>query len=71
MAANEHETVFGRLVDIVPASYRREVSRAARRLRDRLPPVVIEHRLEAMDRRLKVIERKLDALLRRGESKAA
>jgi hypothetical protein len=65
MSATEHGTVIGRLVDIVPASYRREVSRAARRLRDRLPPVVIEHRLDAMDRRLKAIETRLDELLRR------
>lgn len=69
MSASEHGTVFGRLVDIFPASYRREVSRAARRLRDRLPPVAIEHQLDAMNRQLKAVDRKLDALLGRFEGK--
>ncbi len=58
-----------RLVGLVPAQYRQEVTRVANRIRDSLPPVVIAHRLDALERhvdeRLAGIEGKIDELLRR------
>jgi hypothetical protein len=60
-----------RLVGSVPSQYRQEVTRVANRIRDSLPPVVIEHRLEALERhvdeRLAELEGKIDELLRRSE----
>lgn len=58
-----------RLVGSVPAQYRQEMTRVAARIRERLPPVMIEHRIDALERhvdeRLAQIEAKLDELLRR------
>lgn len=69
MSTMQSPTVLDRLAEVVPRSYRQEVSRMARRLRDRLPPVVIEHRIDALERhlehRLTEVETKLDAVLRR------
>ena len=60
-----------RLVDTVPARYREEVSRVAHRIRDRLPPVMVEHRIDTLERhvgeRLARLEAKVDELLRRLE----
>ncbi len=62
-----------RLVGSVPAHYRQEVARVANRIRDSLPPVVLEHRLDALERhvneRLVAIEGKLDELLHRLEKR--
>lgn len=62
-------SILDRLVGSVPAQYREEVTRVAHRIRDRLPPVVIEHRLEALekhfDERLSAIESKVEEILRR------
>jgi uncharacterized protein YllA (UPF0747 family) len=75
MTKVEAPSLVDRLVEFVPSSYRTELNRAVRRLRDRLPPVMIEHRIDALerhvDRRLADMEAKLDELLRRTESKAA
>ena len=64
-----------RLVELVPQSYRHELSRMVRQVRDRLPPVVIERRLDAIERRMKhgfeAIEAKLDAIERKLAQKAA
>ena len=64
-------TFLDRLVGSVPAQYRQEVTRVATRIRDSLPPVMIEHRLDALERhvdeRLTAIEGKVDELLRRLE----
>jgi hypothetical protein len=62
-------TLIDRLVGSVPAQYREEVSRVANRIRDRLPPVMVEHRIDALERhvdqRLAEIEAKVDEILRR------
>ncbi len=62
-------TILHRLVGAVPAQYRQEVTRVANRIRDNFPPVMIEHRLDALERRfeerLGAIEGKLDEILRR------
>ncbi len=66
-------TFLDRFVGSIPAQYRQEVTRVANRIRDRLPPVMIEHRLDALERhvdeRLVAIERKLDEILRRLEKR--
>ena len=66
-------SMMDRLADVVPKPYREEMVRFARRVRDRLPPVMIERRIEALerhiDRRLGQIEAKLDAVLARLESR--
>jgi hypothetical protein len=62
MLANE-QTMVDRLVGAIPKTYRQEAMRMVQRVRDRLPPVAIEHRIEALerhvDRRLKEIDAKL------------
>ena len=67
-------TVMDRLVDLVPKSYRQEVTRMVRRVRERLPLGAIEHRLDALERqmehRFSDLETKLEEVLRR-LSKAA
>lgn len=64
-----------RLVEMVPKSYRQELSRLVRQVRDRLPPVVIERRLAAIERRMehgfKDVEAKLEAIERKLGHKAA
>ncbi len=67
-----NETSHGlldRIVGSVPAQYRHEVTRVANRIRDSLPPIAIEHRIEALERhvdeRLAAIEAKVDEILRR------
>ena len=64
-------TVLGRLVEAVPEQYRQEMTRLAQRIRDRLPPVMIEHRIDALERhvdsRLSEIEAKVEKILRRLE----
>lgn len=64
---------FDRLVASVPAQYRQEVTRVANRIRDSMPPVVIERRLDALERhveeRLGRIERKVDEVLDRLEKR--
>lgn len=68
--ANEttRNTILDRLVGSVPAQYREEVTRVASRIRDRLPPVMIEHRIDALERhvdeRLSAIEGKVETILR-------
>ncbi len=72
--ASHEATVAGRLIGAVPKGYRDELSRIARKLRDRLPPVVIERRIDALerhvDRRFKEMEAKLDELGRRTGTRA-
>lgn len=69
MSTSAQATVLDRLVSAVPRSYRVEVSRFARRLRDRFPPIAIGHRIDGLERqlerRLKDVESKLDDVLRR------
>ena len=64
-----------RFFGLVPKVYRDELARLARGLRDRLPPVVIERRIDALerhiDRRFKEVEAKLEEIARRAGSKAA
>jgi len=64
-------TVLDRLVGAVPEQYRQEMTRLAQRIRDRLPPVMIEHRIDALERhvdsRLSEIEAKVEEILRRLE----
>jgi hypothetical protein len=71
-----HEPTMGeRLIGVVPKTYREEMARIARMVRDRLPPVVIEHRIDALerhlDRRFKEVDAKLEELMRRVGSRAA
>ncbi len=65
--------LFDRLVGSVPAQYRQELTRVANRIRDSLPPVMLEHRLDALERhvdeRLAAIERKVDEMLHRLEKR--
>ena len=69
MTATPQGTVMDRLAEVVPKAYRQEATRLARRIRDHLPPVAIEHRIDALerhfDRRFKDIEAKLDEVIRR------
>ncbi len=69
--ASDRLAFLDRLVGLVPAQYRQEVTRVASRIRDSLPPVMIEHRLDALERhvdeRLAGIEGKIDEILRRSE----
>jgi hypothetical protein len=69
------QTAIDRLTSVIPQAYRQGITRLARGLRDRFPPVVIEHRIDTLerhiDRRLKEVEAKLDELMRRVGSKAA
>lgn len=69
MTTTEQATVVDRLVGVIPRAYRYEVTRFARQLRDRLPPVVLEHRIDALerhvDRRFRELEAKLDQVLER------
>ncbi len=65
-----------RLLDRFVASipqYRQEMTRVANRIRDSLPPVVLEHRLDALerhlDKRLAGVEKRLDDILRRLEKR--
>jgi hypothetical protein len=68
MSTREPAGFFDRLVAAIPKRYLDEVTRAARRVRDRLPPVVIEHRIDALerhiDRRFKEMEAKLEEIRR-------
>jgi hypothetical protein len=61
-------TVLDRLVGAVPEQYRQEITRLGQRIRDRLPPVMIEHRIDALerhvDKRLSEIEAKVEKILR-------
>ncbi len=70
---SSRNTLFSRLVESVPAQYREEVTRVANRIRDSLPPVMIEHRLDALERhvdeRLSAIEAKLAEILARLEKR--
>ncbi len=63
--------LLDRVVASVPAHYRQEMTRVADRIRDSLPPVMLAHRLDALEQhvleRLAVIEAKLDDLLRRAD----
>jgi hypothetical protein len=60
-------SVLDRLVGSVPKQYRDEVTRLAHGIRDRLPPVQIEHRIDALerhvDKRLNEIEAKVEEIL--------
>jgi phage terminase Nu1 subunit (DNA packaging protein) len=62
-------------VAAVPRSVRKEVTRVVTRLRDRLPPVVIERKIDALGEelteRMRRVEDKVDALARRKESSRA
>ncbi len=64
-------TVFDRIVGSLPTQYREEMARMANRIRDRLPPIMVEHRIDALERHLDVrldeIEKKLDQVLGRIE----
>jgi hypothetical protein len=66
-------TVVDRLVGVVPEKYRQEMVRFGQRIRDRLPPVMIEHRIDALERhvdgRLREIEEKIGEVLRRLEKR--
>ncbi len=65
---NTQTTVLDRLVGAVPEQYRQEMTRLAHRIRDRLPPFMIEHRIDALeshvDSRLSEIEAKVEKILR-------
>ncbi len=62
-------TLIERLVGSVPAQYREDVTRVAHRIRDSLPPIMVEHRIDALERhvdaRLAEIEAKVDQILKR------
>lgn len=62
------DTILDRLAAAVPERYRKELTLLARRIRDRLPPVMVEHRIDALeshlDRRLGEIEAKVEEVLR-------
>ncbi len=62
-------TMLDRIVGSLPIQYREEMSRMANRIRDRLPPIMVEHRIDALERhldaRLEQIEKKLDQVLER------
>jgi len=68
-------TLADRLVALVPKSYRHGLARTVRQVRDRLPPVVIERRLAAIERRMEhgfaALEARLDAIERKMGQKAA
>ncbi len=68
-------TVLGRLVEAVPEQYRQEMTRLAHRIRDRFPPVMIEHRIDALERhvdsRLSEIEAKVEKMLRLLEKRSS
>ena len=68
-------TVLGRHVEAVPEKSRQEMARLAQRIRDRLPPVMIEHRIDALERhvgsRLDEIEAKVEEILRRLEKRSS
>jgi hypothetical protein len=68
-------TMMERLAGVVPKPYLDDAARLMRRLRDSLPPVVIVHRIDALerhfDRRIAALEAKLDETLRRIGTKAA
>jgi hypothetical protein len=68
-------TAIERLTDIIPETYRDQIARMARGLRDRFPPIVLQHRIDHLerhiDRRFKEIDAKLDELMRRVGPKAA
>ena len=72
MSTREPTGVFDRLLAAIPKRYVDGVTGAARRVRDRLPPVVIEHRIEALerhiDRRFKEMEAKLDEAMKRARA---
>ena len=61
-------TVLDRL-RAAPKQYREGVARFAHGIREHLPPAIIEHRMEALekhfDNRLSEIEAKVDEILRR------
>jgi len=65
---NKQSSVLERL-RAAPRQYREGMARFARDFREHLPPVVIEHRIEALekhfDTRLSEIEAKVDEILRR------
>ncbi len=56
-------------------SFQDRATRLARQMRDRLPPVVIEHKIDAlerhMDRRFKQLEERLDEIARQLRARAA
>lgn len=68
---SSRNTILDRLLGSVPAQYRQQVARVTNRLRDRLPPVMIEHRIDALERhvdeRLDAIYAKLDQIVARLE----
>jgi hypothetical protein len=68
---SRRNNLLGRLVASVPTHYREEVTRFASRIRDRLPPIMVEHRIDALERhvdeRLAHLEAKVDEILRRLE----
>ena len=68
-------TMTERVIGMLPGSYRKEVTRAVNGIRNRLPPVVLEHRIDALerhvDRRFEGIEAKLDEIVARLRSRAA
>ncbi|HEY5676548.1 MAG TPA: hypothetical protein VIR81_07185 [Myxococcales bacterium] len=68
---SSRSTFLDRLFGSIPAQYRQEVSRVATRIHDSLPPVMIEHRLDALEQhvneRLVAIEKKVDEILHRLE----
>jgi len=61
-------TVLDRLVGAVPEQYRQQITRLGQRIRRRLPPVMIEHRIDVLerhvDKRLSEIEAKVEKILR-------
>lgn len=73
MTTSAQASVVDRLVGVIPREYRVELSRFARRLRDRLPPVMLAHRIDALerhvDRRIRELEGKVDRVLEQTASK--
>jgi len=61
-------TILDRLVGAIPEQYRREMVRLSQRIHDHLPPVMVEHRIDALERhvdqRLSALEAKVETILR-------
>ncbi|HTP28084.1 MAG TPA: hypothetical protein VMK12_20825 [Anaeromyxobacteraceae bacterium] len=73
MADKISKEPLDRLVGAVPGKYREKVAQVAHRLRELLPPVIVQHRIDALeqhlDRRLSAIEAKVEQILQRLEKR--
>ncbi len=68
-----HPSVLDRVIASVPQHYRDGVTRFADNVRNHLPPVLLEHRIDALERhldaRLAELEAKVDRILDRLEDR--